>query len=225
MIMKNMIRYLKCTGAALIVLGLLAGCNFLMGPEMTEGNVSIQFGPGPGGERGVAPALIPTLHYELEFRGPGGQVINRNVPPGTASINLTLALGEWTVTARAYDPGDVQQAAGRTTVTVTQGHTPAAIPMGSSNANLSGLTISGIGTLTPSFDPDTLVYSSWGMLWLVLTATSSDSDASISINGGLPVVGVNAANVEFDVGGFLANSYIIVVSAQDGITTKTYTVN
>jgi hypothetical protein len=210
--------------AALILLGLLAGCDFFMGSDATEGTITLQIGAESGGTRAHFTNMeIKGFRYELEFRGPGGQVINRSATTGT--VSQTLALGEWTVTAKAYDSGNVQRAAGRKTVTVTQGKTSDSISMGSSNANLSNLTISGIGTLTPStFSPDTLVYSSSGFGWLLLTATSSDSDATISINGA-SAKGSKSANVEFDFGGFLANSYTIVVTAQDGITTKTYTVN
>jgi hypothetical protein len=246
--MKSMTVHLRGIAAALILWGLLAGCDFFTGPEASEGAVTIQLGPGSGGERSVAPAVIPTFHYELEFRGPGGKVINRSVPQGTESLNLTLALGDWTVTVTAYDPGGVQQAAGRTTVTVMQGHTPVAIPMGSSNANLSGISIKAeIAylilnplTLSPTFSSGGTSYTAAPAFVTLgshfhVTATVSDPDAVITMTGGPASSGTATAMNGGPVSSGVAEEFDglelhgqrtvrIVVTAQDGITRKTYTV-
>jgi hypothetical protein len=172
-------------------------------------------------------------------------MINRRFPEGTETISMALALGEWTVTARAYNNNSAGNAAGRATVMVTQGHTPVVIPMGSSNADLSGITIAAevLGivpnplTLTPVFNPDVIIYTATPTLVTLgshfyVTATLSDPDAvitmigspvsSATINGG-PVS--SGAEEEFDgleIGG--QRTVSIVVTAQDGFTTKTYIV-
>jgi hypothetical protein len=234
--MKSIVTHLKCITAALVLLGLLTGCDFFMGPETTEGTITIQLAPGSGGSRAAfSPAVISTLHYELEFRGPGGKVINRSVPQGTESLNLTLALGEWTVTAKAYDSGNVQQAAGRTTITLTQGHTPVAIPMGSSNANLNGIGIKveitalflNPLTITPAFSSGVTSYTARAPILALgshfhVTATLSDPDARITMNGGPVSSGVSEEFDGLEVNG--QRTVSIVVTAQDGFTTKTYTV-
>ncbi|MDR3337856.1 MAG: FecR family protein, partial [Treponema sp.] len=81
-------------------------------PEATEGTVTVQLDPESGWAQAFTPEVISGFHYELEFRKTDGRVINRGVPQGTGSIDLTLALGEWTATARAYDSGNVLKAAG-----------------------------------------------------------------------------------------------------------------
>jgi hypothetical protein len=199
--------------------------------EAEEGNVTIQLGTGSGGAKSVSAAVIPTLRYELEFRGPGGELIPLSVPPGVGSIRLTLALGQWTVTAKAYNPGNELTAAGKTTVTVTPGGATAAIPMGSSNANLSGLVIDPglFFFVTPAFNQNILTYTVTGLLLfssnIDITATTADSDATITING----AAVSSGTLKTLAGGLdmLGGtiSIPIVVTAQDGMTTKTYTVN
>jgi hypothetical protein len=233
--MKGIAAYLKYSVTALILLGLLTGCGFLMGPEATEGNVTIQLGSENGGVRGVDPGIISTLHYELEFKGPEGREIKQSVPQGTDTLNLILAFGEWIVTAEAYNPGNVLTGMGKKTLTVSQGGATVLIPMGSSNANLSGIAIAvevlGIArnplTLTPAFSSGETSYTASPTLLTLgshfqVTATLSDPDAGITMDG-VPV----SSDViqEFDglvVGG--QRTVSIVVSAQDGITTKTYTV-
>jgi hypothetical protein len=92
----------------------------------------------------------------------------------------------------------------------------------SSNANLSGLTISS-GTLSPSFGYGTTSYTvsiDNGVSSINVTPTKEDANASITING-YSVNSGSSQTVSLNVG---ANAINIVVTAQDG-TTKTYTVN
>jgi hypothetical protein len=198
-------------------------------PKEAEGTVTIQFGPGSSWARtSFTPEMISGFHYQLEFRRPGSQVISRSVPQGTRSTNLTLAQGNWTVTARAYDSGNVLKAAGRITAAVTAGNTALSVPMGASNANLGGLTVSaGLLSLSPSFAPDQTNYTMGGILAfsssINITAAASDSNAAITINGE-PVRSGTTKTIN-DLSMFGGTVTIqIVVTAQDGITAKTYTV-
>lgn len=85
----------------------------------------------------------------------------------------------------------------------------------SSNANLSDLTVS-TGTLTPAFSNSITSYTvdvGSSVASIIVTGTKVDANASISANSGLVQ--------QLTVG---ANTVSLVVTAQDGQTTKTYVV-
>jgi len=89
----------------------------------------------------------------------------------------------------------------------------------SSDATLSALSASGI-TLTPVFEGETTNYTantSNSIRSTTISATASDGTAAISING---TTGTSK-QVALDVG---SNVITIEVTAEDGITTKTYTI-
>lgn len=84
------------------------------------------------------------------------------------------------------------------------------------NANLSDITLSGGYTLTPAFDPDTVAYS--------LTVPNTTSSLTITTFTDDPnAVGVTGdGNVNLGTG---LNTINLVVTAEDGTTTKTYTLS
>ena len=96
------------------------------------------------------------------------------------------------------------------------------------NANLSNLTLSS-GTLTPAFDPNTTSYTatvSNATTSITETPTAQDPTSTIQVrvNGGsyVPVAsGSPSGPLALNVG---ANTVDTLVTAQDGTTTKTYTV-
>ncbi|MDR3249417.1 MAG: SUMF1/EgtB/PvdO family nonheme iron enzyme [Treponema sp.] len=126
--MKAVVKY---SSAIAVLVVLLAGCEFFLGPKAPDvGNVTIRLGSGDSGaSRSISQAVIDTLRYEMEFRGPGGQAINRSVPAGTGTISLSLALGEWTVSAEAYTPEDIFAGTGTLTITVVPDMPLVIIPM------------------------------------------------------------------------------------------------
>jgi hypothetical protein len=250
--MKGMTAYLKQIGATLILLGLLAGCEFLLGPdekplpEATEGTITIQLAPGNTGARALfSDDEIAAFEYQVEFLKEGeeeGPVESKG--PGTElwieetreiKLSKTLPLGDWTIIVRAHDgsPGNaVLKAMGKETVTVTPEGSTVHIKMKSSNADLSALKVdngilASILPLNPNFGPAKTDYSVLvvGTSDIGITATVSDRNATITINedevssgtkktiGGLtPSMGGTTVTVT------------IAVTAQDGTTTKTYTV-
>lgn len=90
----------------------------------------------------------------------------------------------------------------------------------SRNAALSNLTVSS-GTLAPGFDSPTTSYAvsvPFLTTSMTLAATRSDANASVTIQGS---PAASPVAVSLSVG---ANAVPVVVTAQDGVTTRTYTV-
>ncbi|MDR1420293.1 MAG: formylglycine-generating enzyme family protein [Treponema sp.] len=122
---------------AVTVIGLAGSCEFFMGSKdlsgMSEKNVTLWFGSGTEASqasRSVLPGgMINSLRYEVELRGPGGQVITRSVPAGSGMVTLTLTLGEWVISARAYTPEGILAGMGTLAVTVESAGTSVMIPM------------------------------------------------------------------------------------------------
>jgi len=134
------------------------------------------------------------------------------VTSGSASNAFALAVGSNTFTTI------VTAQNGTTTNTYTVTVTRA----GSSNNNLSGLSISA-NTLTPTFASSTTSYttnvtSSIGSTRV--TATAAVSTASITVNGDSIASGSQSDNVALAYG---QNAITVVVTAQNG-TTKTYSI-
>ncbi|NOU87684.1 hypothetical protein GC102_18170 [Paenibacillus sp. LMG 31460] len=99
----------------------------------------------------------------------------------------------------------------------------AAIPSASSNANLSSMAVSGL-TLSPSFDTRTFSYTASvanGVTLVTVTPTISDSNATVKVNRTAVTSGLSSGAISLNVG---INPITVVVTAQDGKTTQTYTV-
>jgi formylglycine-generating enzyme required for sulfatase activity len=126
-------------------------------------------------------------------------------------INLNVGDNTITVLVTAQD--------GTTTKTYTITVSRAAL---STNANLSGLTISS-GSLSPSFSSNMTAYTANldnTVATITVTPTASDGTATITLNGSSITSG-SARTVTLDIG---SNQIPIVVTAQDGVTTKPYSI-
>lgn len=125
---------------------------------------------------------------------------------------------------RSNDPVEVyaRYQYGSTTRRVSQRISPPEpYPCLSSNAALSGLTVSGGGTLSPSFDSDTTEYTfTTRATTVTFTPTAADSGATISVNNGAVQSGTTS-------GSFAVpwTRLPITVTAEDGTTTRTYYVS
>ena len=89
----------------------------------------------------------------------------------------------------------------------------------SNNANLRSLTLSS-GVLSPPFSADTTNYTVTlpnGRTNLTVTPTVADANATVTVNGGSVGSGLSLA--------LGANPIIVRVTAQDGTTTQTYTLD
>lgn len=135
------------------------------------------------------------------------------VTSGNASGSIALAVGNNTITTRvtAQDGSTIKDY----TVTVTRASAT------SNDATLNNLAINQ-GALSPTFASGTTSYSAsvaYTVTSINVTPTVNQANATVTVNGTTTTSG-NAQSVSLSVG---SNSIPVVVTAQDGSTTKTYT--
>jgi hypothetical protein len=98
------------------------------------------------------------------------------------------------------------------------------IPVLSDDATLSNLSVSA-GTLDPAFSTYTFAYAAGvenGVADIAVTATSSDIGATVTIDGSTVSSGAASQPINLSVGD---NQIDIVVTAENGMNTETYTIN
>ena len=145
------------------------------------------------------------------------KVNGATVSSGSASNAILLSLGNNSipVVVTAQD-GTTNTYTVVVTVTSTSGV--------SNNANLSNISLSS-GTLSPVFASGTTNYTatvSNATNSITLTPTTSDANAVVTVNGNPVASGVASGSLNLNVG---SNLVTTVVTAQDGVTVNTYTVN
>jgi len=147
----------------------------------------------------------------------------------TTQPAATVAAGESTTLQITFDPGAI----GLSTAAVTLTNNDAdenpfnfsiqGTGLASSNANLSALVLSS-GPLSPTFTDATLVYTAsvpYATNSVTITPTVAQADATISVNGNAVASGASSGGISLNVG---ANEITTLVTAQDGVTQKIYTV-
>ncbi|EKF18647.1 outer membrane autotransporter barrel domain-containing protein [Nitratireductor pacificus pht-3B] len=130
---------------------------------------------------------------------------------GTGSLRLDV-LADGSITDTPGNPMTAAYASG----------TPW-VRSGSSNASLAGLAPSA-GALDPAFNAATFGYAvavANSVASLTLTPTADDANATITVNGTAVASGNVSQPITLSVG---ATAIPVVVTAQDGATTRTYTV-
>jgi len=135
----------------------------------------------------------------------------------TFKLASDAATGTYTVVA---GQGNV---VATTTFTVQTGQTGGGGEQPSNNANLSSLTISS-GKLDPAFNSNTIRYkttvsSTTGSV--TVTPITAESHATVKVNGSIVNSGSASQAIILNEG---RNDINILVTAQDGTTTKTYTI-
>ncbi len=127
--------------------------------------------------------------------------------PGT-TIPITIVLSSQTGTESTY------------TVTVTR--------LLSSNNNLSALSVTP-GTLSPAFDPNQLTYTmdvAFDITSVLVSATKSDPAAVMAAAGSvIAAAGTPTGSRTVDLGVGTTTTIAIIVTAQDGINAKIYSIN
>jgi hypothetical protein len=154
-------------------------------------------------------ALTPTAFDSTSTIKVNGTTVASGSASGPISLNTganpiaTVVTAQDGVTTRTY------------TVTVTRAL--------STNASLSGLQLSS-GTLSPSFAPGTTTYSASvasGVTSVLAVPTAADPNAVIRVNGQVVASGTASQSIALAIG---PNTITVLVTAQDGTTTATYTV-
>jgi hypothetical protein len=161
------------------------------------------------------------ITQDLEFitAGPSGTTIT------WLSDNTAVITNDGTVTRPSYEEGDaivkVTASVYKNGISDTKEFSVTVLKLEpSTNANLSELAADGI-TLTPEFSSDTTAYSASvgnNTSSATITATASDGTATVKINGAAGA----SREVALSVG---SNTITVEVTAQDGTTQKSYTIN
>lgn len=169
-------------------------------------------------ERAIAPDRIEHgafFHSWHPIRGNG--TTNFALP----DLRGRTLVGTGSHTGVSYSAGETF---GSNTITPTITNLPAHAHTLSSNANLSNLTISA-GSLSPAFGGGTIGYTDLVLnpaTSITVTPTLADNTASVKVNGTAVVNGNASGAIALAVGS--GNVINLVVTAQDGTTTKTYTI-
>ena len=158
-------------------------------------------------------ALTPTVNQAnatVQMRINGGAYAQ--VSSGSESPAFSLNVGSNTMEVKVT----AQDGTSTKTYTLTVTRT------GANNADLASLSITE-GTLSPTFVAGTTTYAATVTAnTLKVMATVAHSDATITVNGSPVTSGSASGNIALSTG---LNVITVVVTAQDGITTKTYTLN
>jgi gliding motility-associated-like protein len=175
------------------------------------------------------PAFVSTTNSYVDSVSNATQTIT--LTPTATAINSTITVNGQPVIS-GTPSGQIPLAVGSniitTVITAQDGvtidtYTVNVIRAPSSNANLIGLTVSQ-GTLSPAFNSGMMAYAdtvSNSTTSITATPTDSDSTATITVNG-MPTASGTASNaIPLAVG---SNTITVVITAQDGVTTHTYTV-
>ncbi len=188
----------------------------LINLSVSQGALSPAFSSSQTSYSDTVTNSVASMTVTPTAAGPGASItVNgtavANGAPSQA-INLNVGVNTITVVVTAQD--------GTTTKTYTIGVTRLA----SSNADLSGLTVSQ-GLLSPAFAAGTTSYTDSvanAVTGMTVTPTASDANSTIQVNGDTVASGTASGNIALAVGD---NTITVVVTAQDGSTTKTYTIN
>jgi alpha-tubulin suppressor-like RCC1 family protein/phosphodiesterase/alkaline phosphatase D-like protein len=182
---------------------------------LNNGTLTPAFATGTASYTASVPYAVSsiTLRPTLADTNASVKVNGVTVTSGSASAAIPLNIGDNTLTTvvTAQD--------GTTTQTYTVVVTRAA---SSTNAVLASLT-SNIGAFTPTFDSGTASYTAtvpFATNTLTLTPSAADSTATLKVNGVSIASGNASAPLTLNLGDTAFN---VVVTAQDGTTTQTYT--
>lgn len=135
------------------------------------------------------------------------------VTSGNASGNIALSVGVNTIDVAVLS----QDGATTTTYTVV------VVRAGESNASLTDLAVS-VGALNPAFSPGSTSYEvavPGAVTSIAVTPTVSDPSATVKVNGVAVASGDASGPIDLEIG---ENTIEVVVTAQDGTTTATYTI-
>jgi len=176
----------------------------------------------------LSPAFnINTTGYTA---GVANGVSSLTVTPTTAVTGATVTVNGTAVTSGSPS-GAIALSVGANTInitvtatdgTTTKTYTVTVTEAAATNDNLSALK-SSRGVLSPAFNTNTTSYTASvvnGVGSTIITPTSAVGTSSITVNGAAVASGTPSNPIALGVG---ANTITTIVTAQDGVTTKTYT--
>ncbi len=190
----------------------------LSGLMLSAGTLTPSFASGTGSyaasvANGVASLTItPTATVAASTITVNGTAVAN----GSSSGAIALAVGSNSITivVTAQDRSTTRT----TTLTVTR-----AAATVSSDASLNALTLSS-GSLSPAFAAATTSYTASlanTVTSVTVTPTTASSAATVKVNGSTVASGSASASVALSAGS--TSTISIVVTAEDGVTTRTYT--
>ncbi len=186
----------------------------LAGLSLSNGTLSAVFDPSVTSYTAQVPYSISSITVTPTASGDGAaiNVNSTGVISGSASGAINLNTGTNTITVSVTAQDGIHTSS--YTVAVTR------LSSDGSNANLSNLILS-VGSL--SFLADTTSYAvrvAHSFSSIVITPTAAGVQAVIRVNGTVVASGTPSAPVSLNNG---ANTITVLVTAQDGITSKAYT--
>jgi uncharacterized repeat protein (TIGR02543 family) len=161
----------------------------------------------------------------------GHSVTSITLTPTRTQGNATITVNGTAVTSGSAS-GSIALNVGANSITVvvtaqdgttTQGYNVTVTRAGSADATLSSLALS-TGTLSPTFSSGTESYTASvvnSVTSVTVTPTRTQANATITVNGTAVTSGSASGSISLNVG---TNTISVVVTAQDGSTTKNYTV-
>jgi len=184
-----------------------------------------KLGPGIGG---LTPAFSPTTaSYTIST---GNATASMTLTPVSSDANATIKVNGTSVTSGTVTGPIALTEGGQTVistvVTAQDGATTKTYMVTVTRAPSTNATLSKLGPsisgLTPAFSSTTSYTISTGNTTasMKLTPVSSDANATIKVNGTTVASGTTTAPITLAVG---PNTITTVVTAQNGTTTKTYT--
>ena len=188
---------------------------FLSNLQVSEGSMDPSFNRNitsysddlPGDKSSIR--ITPTA----EVSGAAIQVNGIPVASGQQSDPINLLVGNNTINVLVTAQDGV----------TTKTYTIIVARAASANANLSNLEVSE-GFLNPSFDPDSESYTDNvpnSITAISVTPTVEDSNSTVTVNGTSVPSGVESSPISLNV---FNNTITVIVTAQDGVTTRTYTI-
>jgi len=187
----------------------------LAGLTLTSGTLSPVFAAGTTSYTASVSNATASIKVTPTVQDVGAtvKVNGTTVASGTASASLPLVVGQNVITTVVTAPDGVTTKT--YTVTVTRV---------SNNALLTSIKVNPVTTLTTVSGPDFRDYTTTvpnSESTVKITATTQDATATIKINGVTVASGTASGSIALNVGTTVVNT---VVTAQDGTTTKTYSI-
>ncbi|GHV96629.1 hypothetical protein AGMMS50293_29490 [Spirochaetia bacterium] len=129
----------------------ISGCDFFMGPDtpVGKGNLTITLGDRAS-RAALSSEITNTFSYTFTFTGPGDQTFTRELEPGVPSLNETVALGQWSIKAEAYNSAGILAGTGSVNYTVIAGVNTVLVPMTLSDGYNADNEITGFSFATPA---------------------------------------------------------------------------